>query len=170
MKIKKVLKFSIIFFLAGMAAFFMLGVVRSSVTGTTQITVNAPVEQCWKLLNDTSLIQQWLPSVKSINKIEGEENAYQLILVRGEKEIQVTEKVIVLNKNEKLVLMMDSEIFTSNIAITLQAKGNTTTIDIKQKIVAKSMMLRSIFALSSGSIQKDVEETYLRLKDVIEKN
>ena len=52
--------------------FLSLGLFVSSFEYSANVTIQAPIEKCWAVLNDTSRMKNWIPGFERITLLEGE--------------------------------------------------------------------------------------------------
>ncbi len=175
----KALKYIIFVILALVILFFAIGMIKPSVSYGHEITVNKPIEETWAVTQDASKYDQWLAGFKSIELIEGEKNEvgskYRVIVNPGEgqPEFEMIETIASIKEFEHVNLHFDSEFMDFEQLITHSESDGKTTVKTESKVIAKSAVMRSLFAIMEmigGSFTAQEKKNIEALKKVIEEN
>lgn len=175
----KILKYIVITILVIVAAFFLLGMVKSSVSYGHEITVNKPVYEAWSIAQDESKFDQWLTGFKSIELLSGEKgkvgSTYKVVVNpgQGQPEFVMTETIVSIKENDHIEFHFDSEMMDFHQKMIFTAEGDQSKIRTESRVEGKGMMMKSMFALmemTSGAFQAQEEINIENLKKVVEGN
>ena len=160
-------------------AFFLLGLVKPSVSYGHEITVNKPVKEAWAVHKDESKYHLWLEGFKSIELISGEKEAigskYKVIVNPGEGQgdFEMIETLVSITANDHVTLHFDSDMMIFDQTTSFLENDGQTTIKTASTVKGKGMLMKSMFAamgLFGNSFQKQEEKNVEALKVVIENN
>ena len=175
----KFLKFLLFLILGLVLFFFLMGLIKPSVSYGHEITVNKSAKEAWAVHQDITKYDQWLDGFQSIDLISGELGAkgskYKVVVNPGEgqPDFEMIETVESIKEFDHVTLNMDSEMMVFGQTTSFSEKDGKTTIKTNSKVSGKGMMMRSMFALMdmfTDSFQKKEVENIENLKKVIEKN
>lgn len=175
----KILKYILYVILGLIVAFFALGLLKSSISYGHEITVDKSIEEAWAVSKDPSKFGQWLDGFKSIELISGEQDQvgskYKVIVNPGEgqPDFEMIETLASMKEFEEINLKFDSEMMDFDQTMTYKESDGKTTIKTDSKVMAKGMIMRSMFAvmeLLGGSFTKQEAKNMEALKTVIESN
>lgn len=175
----KVLKYILFVILALVILYFAMGIIKPSVSYGHEITVNKPIKEVWAVTQDDSKYHQWLEGFQSIELIEGEQgqpgSKYKVVVNPGEgqPEFEMTETIISIKEFEQVNLHFDSEFMDFEQVITHSERDGQTTVKTESKVIAKSLVMRSMFAILetfAGSFTAQEKKNIEALKKVIEEN
>ena len=175
----KILKY-ILFTIVGLAIiFFAIGLIKPSVNYGHEITVNKSLNEAWAVSQDESKANQWIAGLKSIELISGEKGTvgskYKVVVNPGEgqEDFEMIETVVSIKEYDHIEMNFDSEMMDFAQTISFKEADGKTTIKTDSKVMAKGIMMRSMFALMEtfgGVFQAQEEKNIEALKKVIEEN
>lgn len=175
----KILKY-LLFLIVGLAVlFFAIGLMKPSVSYGHEITVNKPLKEAWAVTQDESKYDQWLEGFKSIELISGERNTvgskYKVVVNPGEgqDDFEMIETIVSLKEFDHVTLSFDSDFMDFEQTISFAEANGATTVKTDSKVIGKSIITRSMFALMEmlgGSFTAQETKNIEALKKVIEKN
>lgn len=154
-------------------AFFTLGMFNPELTYESRTQVNAPVEHAFAVFQDPDRMDEWLEGLKRIEMISegGVKVGSKSLLVFEEngETMELTEVVTAFKENELYAFTLDADVMTANVEIRFVAKDSLNTeIIARTTSTGKNIMWRSILALAKSTFQQQDQDSYTRLKEVIE--
>ncbi|MEO5569360.1 MAG: SRPBCC family protein [Bacteroidia bacterium] len=171
---KKFLKYFVIVIVLIVVIFFSLGLLFRSHQYTISTTVNAPVEKTFAIFNDTTKLHEWLTGFKYMENIRGKPNEvgskWKVVFVDHGKEISMNETVTAFKQDELVSFNIANDFMKSKNEIRFIPKGNSTEIIAKVSYRGTHIIQKSILTLFSGSVKKQQEESYILLKQLVERS
>lgn len=154
-------------------AFFLIGVISPQTTYENSITIEKPVEIVWDVFTDEEKMDQWLVGMQSIETLEGEAmtegSRYRLVFVMEGEQMDITEQVTQVKENELFAFTLESDPLTSDVAIHFKpVDSNTTELKAITTSEGKGMLWKPIITLSSSVMQQQSQQSYVKLKELIE--
>ncbi len=175
----KILKY-ILFAILGLVLIFLaFGWTNPSVSYGHEITVNKSVKEAWAVTQDESKFAQWLEGYKSIELIEGEQDAigskYKVLVNPGgdQPDFEMTQTLADLKEFEYVKLDYESDVMDFKQTISYKESEGTTTVTSDSKVIGKNIITRSIFAIMEffgGGFTKQETKNFEALKKLIEEN
>ena len=156
-----------------------IGFVNPSVQYGHEITVNKSVEEAWAVSQDESKYGEWLEGFKSMELISGEKfkegSKYKIIVDPGEgqPEFEMTETLVSIKEFDHVEMSFDSEMMDFHQIMTFAENDGKTTVKTDSKVIGKSIVTRSMFALMEmfgDAFQTQEAKNIEALKKVIEEN
>lgn len=175
----KALKYFGIGLLIFAVLFFIIGLIKPSVSYGHEIKVKKPVEEAWAVTQDASKYAQWLKGFKSIELIEGEQSKvgskYKVVVLpaEGQDEFEMTQTLKSIKEFDHVTLVFDSDFMDFEQTISFSESGGETTVKSDSKVMGRGLMTKSMFALMEmigGSFTKQEAENFDALKVLIEEN
>jgi len=109
----KTVKIIMTFLIILTVLFFGTGLVVKESSYSAIVTINKPLEETFKMFNDTTTITKWNPEYTSIEVVDSKSgvtgSVYNIIIKHNEETVIVKEKVLAYVKNEKVTLVFDRE-------------------------------------------------------------
>lgn len=167
----------IIFILLGVIAaliigFVAIGYVKPEYRGSVSVTVNAPVSKTFAVFNDTANMHKWMNNFKSINNISGAKNEvgskWAITYNENGRDLVITETITAYEPEKLFAFDMEDEFAKFQIEIHFEEVNGQTVIKQTSKGAGKNIPARSMIALVSGSIEKQQQEMYNKLKTLVE--
>lgn len=174
----KILKIILLIVLLIIIAFFLIGLVKPTVSYGHEITVNKPLNEAWAVQQDESKFNQWLEGFQSINLIEGKKgevgSKYKIIVKpEGQPDFEMIETLQSIKEMDHITLQMDSDMMIFDQTTSFKENGGKVVIKTDSKVTGKGLTMKSMFALMEmfgGMFQKQEEKNIEALKTVIESN
>jgi len=175
----KILKYFLYIIIGLVLLFFVIGLLKPSVSYGHEITVNKSAKEAWAVSQDDSKFSQWLEGFKSIELISGEQgevgSKYKVIVNPGEgqPDFEMVETFLVENEYERVEMSFESEMMDFYQIITLKEADGKTTIKTDNTVSGKGIMMRSMFAIMetlSGAFTAQETKNIEALKKLIEEN
>jgi len=175
----KILKVILLIILVLVLLFFLLGLIKPSVSYGHEITVDKPIQESWAVVQDESKLDQWLKGFKSIDLISGNKGAvgskYKVVVNPGEgqPDFEMTETITSAKEYDHISLNFDSDMMIFDQTTSFSESDGKTTVKTESVVKGKGPMMRSMFAameMFGGSFKKQEVENIEALKKVIETN
>jgi uncharacterized membrane protein len=152
--------------------FFAIGVINPSVKYNHEVIVNSPLETSWEVFTDESKMDQWVPNFKSIELVSGRKNAvgskYKLVVEDGGELYELTETITAFSDKSMITIVLENEQLTNEVeSIFLEVNGRTR-IQTKVNITGKDLLMKSSLFLMKGQFVEQSENSYHKLKSLIE--
>ena len=140
---------------------------------SVSVEVDRPVEEAWELFMDESRMGEWLEGYKGMELIEGEPltvgGKHKMIFEEDGKELTFTETVTAINPPTEFSFDFDHDIMRSNIQITLESVGPTSTRITNRTNVMVDGFIPNIFMFFMKPKMKNRQSRgFARLKSLIE--
>ena len=140
---------------------------------SVSVEVSRPVEEAWDVLMDESKMSEWLEGYKSMEVLEGElltvGSKHKMIFEEDGKELSFTETVTAIEPPKEFSFDFDHDIMRSNIQITLESVGPTSTRITNRTNVMVDGFIPNIFMFFMKPKMKNRQSRgFARLKSLIE--
>lgn len=159
--------------------YFLLGLIKPTISYGHEIVVDKPVKEAWAVAMDETKYGQWLEGFKSIELLSGEKgepgSTYRVVVNPGEgqEDFKMIETVVSKEEYDHVSLDFDSAFMTFEQTMKFSETAGKTHIKTASKVKGKGLMNRSMFALMEilGGVFTAQEKKNLEaLKSVIDKN
>jgi carbon monoxide dehydrogenase subunit G len=171
--IKKILLGLIAIIALLIVGFIAIGFIYPTLTSETRVTINKPRDVVWKYFIDQKNLKDWLPNVKSFEKISGEPmtagSKFKMTFDEDGREIVMTETMTEVKDKEVFAFVLENEVMTANARITFIDKGDKTEVVENNTFSGGNFFWRSLFALMQSGLEKNSAAAYEKLKANIEK-
>lgn len=153
--------------------FYVIGLVKPSISYDSTIIINRPVEQSWKIYSDESLMNQWVQNFDKIEKIKLTpfESGAEYILILKEKNntFELHHKVIESIPQKSYQYILKNAVLTNTVKVTFsEPKEFTTEIKITNNVVAENWFLQSLFVFFKSKFKSQDDVNLEALKKLIE--
>ena len=170
MKTIKIILGIITFFVVG---FFITGLLVKETNYTAQVSVNKPVNEVFKIFNNSENIKNWIPEIKSldiVNENPGKTGSvYKIVLDNQGQEITMTEKVIAYVENEKLTLFFDAENMLKRDDYVFTGNNGMTTITLNSSCQGETYIMSCMFPYFKSTFQEQDQSYLNNFKAFVEK-
>lgn len=175
----KYFKYFLFVFLGLIALFLLAGIIHPSINYGHEIEVDKSIEEAWAVHKDDTKFGLWLDGFKSIDLIEGEQDAvgskYKVVVNPGEgqPDFEMIETVVSKEEFDHVTMSFDSDMMVFDQTTYFSEADGKTKVRTESSVKGKSLMMRSMFALMEilgGSFQKQETKNIEALKKVIESN
>ena len=175
----KFLKYLLYIIIGLIVLFFAVGLLKSSVSYGHEITVDKSLKEAWAVSQDASKYDQWLAGFKSIELISGNYNEvgskYKVVVNPGEgqEDFEMIETMVSIKDYEHVELSFDSEMMDFEQRILFSEYDGKVNVKTESKVLGKSMMTRSMFAIMEtliGAFSSQEIKNIEALKKVINEN
>ena len=153
--------------------FLGTGLVIKENTYSSEITINKPLSETFKLFNNQEALSQWIPEIQKVEAIEEKPGVtgseYRITVDNNGDLITMREKVLAYVEDEKVTLYFDQESVLKTNDYTFTSEGESTKIHLDVSFQAESYLLSCMFPYFKGSF-KSVDDINLNsFKSYVEK-
>lgn len=145
-------------------AFLLTGLFLKETTYLAEVSVDKPIEEVFKVFNNSENIKNWIPEVQSVevvNENPGKTGSvYRVVVLNQGQEITMTEKVLAYVPNEKVTLFFDAEGMLKRDDYTFTEKDGVTNITLKASCQSDTYIMACIFPYFKGTF-KEQDQSYL---------
>jgi len=170
----KTVKIIITFLVILTVVFFGTGLIIKESSYSTKITINKPLEETFKMFNDTETITKWNPEYTSIEVVDNKSgitgSVYNIMVKHNQETVIVKEKVLAYVKNEKVTLLFDREGVAERDDYTFTSDGLTTVITLNASFQAKSYILGCVLPYFESNFKAIDEQALTNFKNFAEKS
>ena len=175
----KILKYILLAILVLVVLFFAMGIFNPTIKYGAEITVDKPLKEAWAVSKDESKYGEWLKGFKSIELIEGEQDAigskYKVVVYPGEgqDEFEMVQTLVALEEFDHVKLHYKSDLMEFEQKIIHTGSDEQATIRSESRVIPKGMVARSMFAIMEtfgGAFRAQEEKNFNALKNLIEEN
>lgn len=130
--------------------FFSIGLFIKDTKYTTEVSIDRPLEEVFKLFNDKQKTKNWIPEIKSVEAIDEKpgkiDSTYKVVLtnVNGQ-EVIMKEKILTFSPNEKLVINYYVDGMLKKNDFTFASKGSKTLITQASTCKSTQYMMNCMF-------------------------
>ena len=160
----------VLLLIAGLAIF---GWMNPSISYESSVEINKPREVVWNYFSDESKMSEWLTGFQKIENISGNKNEvgskWRLTFVENGSEVVMTETVKDFKAPERFSMLLDHEIMSNDVAVTLTEKDGKTIMTQKETVVGKNFFWRTMFAVIKSSFSARSLEALNLIKRNVEK-
>ena len=140
-------------------------------TFETRFQVARSAEEVWEVFMDETQATKWLKGLTSIERTSGEAGAvgsrYRIVFEEAGHRTEMEEVVTVVNEPREFAFDIESSLFSSQVTLRLEGRGQLTKIITKNKIRGRGWFAPVLLFTKDAMIQRQ-EEDYQRLKALIE--
>jgi uncharacterized protein YndB with AHSA1/START domain len=153
--------------------FYVIGLVKPTVTYETTLVVNRSAEQTWKVFTNKELMSQWMPGFIKIENIKGEalqkNSEFKIFVKEDGQDFEMIEKVKEVIPNKFYEFEIENGILRNQIKIKfVETQPFTTEITQTCEVHAQNWFLRSLFVFFKSQFKEQDEKTLLALKKLVE--
>ena len=145
--------------------FLATGLVIKESSYSATVKVEEPIDDVFTMFNDISLIQNWIPEIKSIDTIQFNPgitgSRFKMVVDNQGKEVNMEEKVLAFIDNEKVTLYFDAEGMLKTDEYIFTKENGTTVITLNASYRSEdSYILSCFFPYFKGTLQ-EIDQQYL---------
>ena len=170
---KKFLKIVVSVFVILAIVFLATGIFIKETTYTVSISINKPIEEVFKSVNDNTVITEWIPSVKSFEVIDQKEgkigSTYKLIVDDKGNNFEMVETITEFIENKKVGLQFDAQGMLKSDLINFTSEGDRTIITNEAVCKGTTFLLKCTFPYFKSIFKKADQENLDNFKAYIEK-
>lgn len=161
---KKILRVVAMGLLVLLLGFLSLGLFYPSVTYQTEGKINRPVEEVFAFYNDVDKLQEWIPEIKSIEKLkltpEKVGSEYRMVVLNNGQKTEMLQTITDYELNKKVVAHFDAGMMQKDDAYLFVEKDGETIIHGNHIVEGDSYYSRCVFVLFKGPFQS-IDQGYM---------
>lgn len=156
------------------AAFFALGIFKPSVDYGVTVEVSKSPEVAWHVYSDSSLMSEWVPSIKSITLVSGEKWAvgskYEILMDHEGELVTTMEELTEVVENERISMTFSNDLMTIDNVVTFTAnEEGGTSISSNAVATGANFFWKSMFAMMEGGFEEQENIHMTALAELIER-
>jgi len=151
------------------------GILTPTISYTSEIIVDKPVEEAWAVMNDESKVDQWLKGVTKIEHVSGKKGTVGAVtkytFVENGEESIIVETIKAIHPNEQVAMDFVMEgVMDMDFKFDFSEKDGKTHIKSSTTTKGSGLFMRSMISFMEGSFQAQEDENMVNLKKLIEDN
>ena len=170
----KALKIIVIVIALLFGGFFTIGLMKPSVDYGATVEVSKSPEVAWNIYSDSTLMSEWVPSIKSIKLVSGEQWAvgskYEILMDHEGELVTTMEELTEVVENERISMIFTNEMMSIDNELTFKATAEGgTSISSNAKATGANWMWKSMFAMMTDGFNQQEAKHMNALADLIER-
>ncbi len=172
----KTLLIVIVVLLLAAVLFYLVGMISPGQESLSEVRVNAPLEHSWEIYHDEELMSEWMPSVKKINLVSGQQNSvgaqYEVTMEdQNGKDSKMLETLTQFDPPTEYAMDYSNDLLTGNMEVIFEALGDTVTvIKTTNNYKGNTSILNSMFHFFNWKIEQETQKQGDALKLLIEES
>lgn len=153
--------------------FFLIGVFVPKTNYENTIVVNRSIDKCWNVFRNDTLIYDWMPGLKKIEYIKGNEmqagSEFKMHLEEASQIYIITEKINDVKEKELYSFTLNNEVLTNIVQFQFKETAPyTTEIKSINSVEAKNWFLKSLFFFLESDFKEQDLKTLNNFKNLVE--
>ena len=151
------------------------GLLTPSISYSSEIVVDKPIQEAWAVMNDESKISQWLTGITNVEHVSGEKGKvgavtrYTFVEDGEESVLLETMKVIRPNEHVAMNFVME-DVMDMEYTADFSEKGGKTHIKSATTTKGTNLFMRTIIPFLTSTMKAQEDENLNNLKKLIETN
>lgn len=155
--------------------FLGVGLLTPSVSYSSEVTVDKPVQEAWAVMNDESKTSEWLKGITKMEHVSGEKGTVgavtQYTFEENGQESIILETMKTIRPNEQVAMDFVMEgVMVMDYQVDFTEKDGKTMIVSSTTVKGLGLFMKSMVPFMKGSFQAQEDENMNNLKKVIEAN
>ena len=151
--------------------FLSLGLFVSSFEYSADVAIQAPIEKCWAVFNDTSRMKNWIPGFERITLLEGEAakpGAVYEVVIRQDELYIMQERVREMTAPQLASFELTNDVMRLEYEYRFSATASGTNITSHYTVHGTNLIWKSILFISKSYLQTAASNQLDQLKIEIE--
>lgn len=153
--------------------FYVIGLVKPTVTYETKITINRSSQQVWAVFSNEELMKEWMPGFIKVDSIKGKPlsagSEFKLHVEESGQKFEMIERVINVVPNEVYEFELENGILRNHVKIKfVETQAFTTEVTQYSEVQAQNWFMRSLFVFFKSQFKEQDETTLKALKKLVE--
>jgi uncharacterized protein YndB with AHSA1/START domain len=153
--------------------FYIIGLVKPTVSYESKIIVNRSAKQTWAVFSNKDLMNQWMPGFVKIENIKGEAlqkgSEFKLFVKENGQDFEMLEKVIEVIPAQYYEFELENGILRNHVKVKfVETQAFTTEITQTSEVHAQNWFFRSLFVFFKSQFKEQDEKTLQALKKLVE--
>ncbi len=155
--------------------FIIKGVLQPTISYSSEIIADKPIQEAWAVMNDESKLSQWLKGITDIKHVSGEKGAVGAVTIYtfndNGQESTIIETIKSIHPNEHIAMDFEMKgVMNMDYKVDFIDKGGKTILKSSTTTKGDGMFMRSMVSFMKGSMQTQEDENMNNLKKIIEEN
>jgi len=151
------------------------GFLTPSISYSSDIVVDKPIEEAWAVMNDESKLSQWLKGITKIEHVSGEKGKVGAVtrytFEENGQESVILETLKATRPNDHVAMDFEMEgVMDMEYQVDFKEKEGKTHIKSSTTTKGSGMLMCSMVSFMEGSMQTQEDENMNNLKKLIEEN
>ncbi len=172
--IKKLLLFLVVLIIAIAVIFIAPAFLKPKLNYQNTVSINKPHPEVWKKMMQSENMDKWLKGFKSIETLSGEPGTvgskYKIVVEEDGHRFEAIETVKEVVENKKFAFVLDGEVLTNDVVVTLTDKGLTTDYTQAETVEGKGIFMRALFFWMQSEFSNRSKESLESFKKYAEGN
>ncbi|CAM1365665.1 SRPBCC family protein [Tenacibaculum xiamenense] len=154
-------------------AFFALGIFVRELTYSSEVTINKPLPEVFKIFNNDEKLSEWIPEIKSIKSVvkteEVKGSTYMITVNNQGNEIVLEEKVLDFVNNERVKLFFNGGGMLKIDDYTFETSSNgNTKLSLITNVKSDNFILGCMLPLVKGKLAEQDQQYLNNFKRFVE--
>jgi hypothetical protein len=154
--------------------FFLMGVIKPTLSYDCEIMVEKPLAESWAVSQDEEKMPEWLDGFQKIEHISGTPGTVGAVsdvyFNTDGQDMTVRETINEIVPDESITMTFESDFMDMDYKLTMTSINGKTKISSNTTAVGNGIISKSIMALVGGSIKAQEDTNLAALKKTIEQN
>lgn len=169
----KILVYVFGFILTCLLGFYIIGLVKPSITYETTININRSTKQTWDVFTNEKLTKDWMIGFEKFEKIKGEplsaNSEFKIHLEEDGQKFIINEKVKNVIPNKLYEFELENGILKNHVKVELKETGPfSTELTSSNHVEAQNWFFRSLFVFFKSQFKEQDEQNLNALKKLVE--
>ncbi len=153
--------------------FLGMSIIGPKINYNNEITINAPKEKVWQIMNDTDKGGEWLEGLKKVETVkEVPGNVGRILKMTYENKENTTvikETTTEFKENESIAFHMEAEIFYNAYRMDLTEENGQTKVRSCSNVKGKGFFFRGMIPMMKSIFKQEDMKIMENLKKVVER-
>jgi len=155
--------------------FIVKGFLTPSVTYSSEIVVDKPIEEAMAVMQDESKVSEWLTGIKDMEHISGKKNTVGAVTKytfdENGQESTIIETITAIQPNEYMAMsFVLEEVMEMDYKVDFNNKDGKTYIKSTTITRGSGWFMRSMVSFMQSAMQAQEDENMNKLKKLIDEN
>ena len=155
--------------------FFGRGLLTPSISYTSEITVDQPIEIAWAVANDESKTTEWLKGLTAVEHVSGEKGTVGAVtkytFSENGEESTIFETIKIVRPNEHVAMDFVMEgVMNMDYKMDFSEKDGKTHIKTSSVSTGEGIFMRAMLSWMGGGAKAQEDENLGNLRELINSN
>lgn len=172
--IKKFLLFLVLLIFVLGAIFIAPAFLKPQLSYQNKVSIAKSPEEVWTKMMQSENMGKWLKGFKSIETLSGEPgtvgSTHKIVIEEDGHRFEAIETVKEVEENKKFAFILDGDVLTNDVVVTLQNKGLTTDYTQSETVEGKGIFMRAMFFWMQSEFSRRSKESLESFKKYVEED
>ncbi len=154
--------------------FFLRGLLTPSIYYESEIEINKPASEVWKIMSDESKLPEWIDGIKRTEHVSGPSNQVGAVSniyfdQRGKEEV-MQETIKEMVENQRIAMDFTMDFMNMEYSMDLKETNGKTQILSKTKTMGNGLFAKSMVSWMKGTMKNQEDTNLVKLKGLVERN